>query len=67
MPNGTVYREASGYSVVNKAGAKFRVYSPVGALLGVVLWSGAGASLGKVQISTIEVESALVSQSRSTA
>lgn len=35
MPNGTVYREASGYSVVNKAGAKFRVYSPVGALLGV--------------------------------
>jgi hypothetical protein len=35
MPNGTVYREGNGYSVVNKTGAKFRVYSPLGALLGV--------------------------------
>lgn len=35
MPNGTVYRSNVGFSVVNKTGGKFRVYSPVGVLLGV--------------------------------
>lgn len=35
MPAGTVYRSNVGYSVVNKTGGKFRVYSPVGILVAV--------------------------------
>lgn len=35
MPNGTVYRSNVGFSVVNKTGGKFRVYSPVGTLIAV--------------------------------
>jgi hypothetical protein len=35
MPNGTVYRSNVGFNVVNKAGGKYRVYSPVGILVGV--------------------------------
>lgn len=35
MPNGTVYRSNIGFTVVNKNGGKFRVYSPVGILVAV--------------------------------
>ena len=35
MPNGTVYRADFGYTVVNKNGGKFRVFSPVGELIAV--------------------------------
>lgn len=35
MPNGTVYRADYGYSVVNKTGGKFRVFSPLGELIAV--------------------------------
>lgn len=35
MPNGTIYRSNIGFTVVNKNGGKFRVYSPVGTLIAV--------------------------------